>query len=144
MKHERRRRHGQGNAGGDGGPPGPAQAQSGEGDDRGGDDDLQGAQPKDGLAQFPKLRGLEFKTDDEQHDDHAELGEVHDVGAFGADDAEHRRTDQNSRDEVTENGTKAQAGGDRHRENGSRKIDKGAEKKIVQMHGVSPPSRLPA
>ena len=53
-------------------------------DRRRGADHLQAAEAQDRPAQGPQLRGLQFEADQEQHDDDAELGEMHDILALAA------------------------------------------------------------
>ena len=119
-------------------PAGPMQAASGTDGGRG-DQHLQSAKTEDGLAQRPEFRGLQFKADEEQHDDDAELGKMHDVLALAADEAEDGGADGHARDQIAEHGAKAEARGDGCGDHGGGEIDEGAEQKIGEMHRGLPP-----
>ena len=141
LEHDRRRRHGQHQARRERRLPRPAQRQRGEAEDGRGRYDLQAAEAENGAAQRPELRRLELEPDDEQHDDDAELGEVHDMGALGSDDAEHGRPDDDAGDEIAEDGAQAEARGDRHREHGGGQVGESAQEEFVEGHRLSRPAR---
>ena len=116
------------------GLPGEAQRQGASADGRGGDDDLQPAEPDDGPAQRPELRGLEFEADEEQHDDDAEFGEVHDVRPLAADEAQDGGADDHAGDEIAQHRAQPQPRGERGGDDGGGEIDEGAEEKVLRVH----------
>jgi hypothetical protein len=65
-------------------------------------------------AHLPQQRRTKLEPHQEQHHDDAELGEVHHVLAFAADQTEAERTDRGTGDQVTEHRAEPQALGQRH------------------------------
>ena len=86
---------------------------AGEHADRGerdrGDRHLQPAGTEYRAAHPPQARGLELESDQEEHHDDAELGDVHDVFAFLPDQAEAERADHHARGEIAEDGARGRA-----------------------------------
>ena len=141
LQHDSGRRHGQDQAGGQCGLPAEAHGQRAAAQRQRGDDNLQPAQPDDGAAQLPQLRGLQFEADEEQHDDNAEFGEVHDMRALLADEAEQRRADDHARHQIAQHRTEPETGCHRSGNDGGGKIDEGAEEKILRVHRLIPSAK---
>ena len=99
LEHDRGRRHGQDQADGDGRFP----CEAGRDRHRPNYDrcsgHLQPAQAKDRPAHLPQERRAQFQTDHEQHHDHADLGEMHDVAA-ALDEPQRMRPDNRAGSQV--------------------------------------------
>jgi hypothetical protein len=126
LQHDGGGRHGQHHPDRQGRLPGQAQQHRDAGDGQRGADDLGAAEAEDRLAHVPQGRGLDLQPDQEQQDDHAELGELHDVGLL-ADQRQGERPDHHAGDQVAQHRAQAQALGDRHGDDGGAEIDQGLQ-----------------
>ena len=121
-KHDRGRGEGEDGAGDDGGAPGQAgRPRDGE-DDQAAGGELGGAQAEDAATELPEQGGLELEADEEEQNDHAEIGQAHHVGT-GADEVQHMRTDDDAGDQIAEQGAEARTPGERNREDAGGEVD---------------------
>ena len=129
---------GQGEADGQGHVPAQAQGDADAGDGRGRGADLQAAHAQDRAAQPPEQRGLQLQAHQEEHHDHAELGEVHHVLPFLADQAQGEWSDERTGDQIAEHRTQAESFGHGHGDDGGGQIHESLEEEAVAMHGDPP------
>jgi hypothetical protein len=80
-------------------------------------DNLQSALAKNGSTQAPQAFGVQFQTDQKQHQQHAELGTVGDVLHVG-EKSKSPGSDGDARCEVSNDGAQAQSLAQRHGDHG--------------------------
>ena len=95
------------------------------------------SQPQDGAPELPEHAGTELETDEEEHHHHAELGKVHDVLPFPADEPEHEGAQRHPREQVTEHGAQPQSLGDGDHQHGGRQVDERLSQK-APVHQTPP------
>ena len=110
-------------------------ADSHRGAGEGSTEELSRAHAENPLAHPPEGVRLQLQTDQEQHHDHAELGEVHDVLPLFADEPEQERADHDPGGEVAQDRAHAQFLRDGHAGHRGGEIDDGLEKGVG--HGLS-------
>lgn len=132
-EHDRRGGHRDDEAGGERDAKIEAEEGAERSDGRGGADHLETAESQQLGAHPPKEGGLEFETDEEEHHDDTELGEVHNVFGALADEAERMGTDEDAGHQVAENGAEPEAFRDRDRDDGGDEVDEGLKEEGVHL-----------
>jgi hypothetical protein len=79
--------------------------------------------PENRPPHLPQQRGTQLEPDHEQHHHHAELGEVHHI-ASAIDEAQRVRSDDGSRQQVTNHRPEPEPFRQRHRDDRRQQIDK--------------------
>jgi hypothetical protein len=87
---------------------------------------LRGAQHKDVVPHGPQPRQVELESDDEQKQHDAELGDLHDLVAVGK-EAEPKRSDDQTRGQVAEDGAVLEAPKQGHGDHRRREKDQGLD-----------------
>jgi len=100
---------------------------------RRGADHLETAESQQLGAHPPKEGWLEFETDEEEHHDDTELGEVHDVFGALADESQSVGTYEDAGHQVAENGAEPEAFRDRDRDDGGDEVDEGLKEEGVHL-----------
>jgi hypothetical protein len=100
--------------------------------------DLPAAETQEAPPHLPKLLGLQFQADEEQHHHHAELGEMLDGDHVNVEEGEDR-ADHDPRDQVAQHRSKAEARGDGHRDHARDEKHEGEEEEVG--HGAGPCGR---
>ena len=128
------RRHGQRQPADDGGAPGESEREAYRAQNRGRKRHLRTAEAEHGPAQHPQAARLEFESDEEQQQHHAELGELH-RGLHLADQAETPRTDQHPGGQIPQHCAQPGTPEERHQKYRGDQEDRGLFKSV---HGISP------
>lgn len=85
------------------------------------------AAPASIAAQLPQALGLQLQTDQKQHQDHAEFGEMEDVLHVG-DQAQSPGADADAGGQVADDGAEAEFFGQWYGNDGGREVDKTVDK----------------
>ena len=139
LEHDRSRRHRQDHADRESDFPAKAERDRRRRDQRRSQHHLRAAEAKNGRAHLPEQRGPQLQPDHEKHHHDAELREVHHVGPFRADEAETKRPDNNSREQIAEDGAEPEPLRQRHGDDGRRKVNECVNEAHVAAAGCCEP-----
>ena len=89
---------------------------------------LRAAKAENRPAHFPEHRRPQLQPDDEQHHDHAELRDVHDIAIRGADQPETKRPDHDAREQIAEDRAEPEPFRERDGDDGREQVDERLEK----------------
>jgi hypothetical protein len=139
---DRRRREREREAGHERGAPGQSHDHEESTEQRAAQRHLHAAAEEHVAPHRPEALGVELEPDREQHQHHAELGEVHDRLDI-LDEAEPERPDRAAGDQIAEHRAEPEPLGDRYEHDRREQIDDGVEQDPTFMHG-QPPARSAA
>ena len=136
LQHDRGRRQRERHAHRDRGLPREAGEDADAGEQHRADPDLESPEAEDRLAHLPEQGRTQLESDQEEHHDHAELGEVHHVLSLFPDQAEREGADHHAGDEVSEDRAETEALGDRDRDHRGGEVDEGLPEEPFCVHAL--------
>ncbi len=131
-----RGRQGEGHAHGQRRGEGETHGHGDPGADGGGEGDLESPETQDRTPEAPEHRRPQLQADDEEHHDHAELGEVHDVLALAAHPSEAPGPDDHAGDQVPEHRPQSQPSGQGYGHDRGGQVDHGLGQERLGAHAV--------